>query len=200
MNAKSGLCPEDCGYCSQSKVSEAEIPRYNLLNAAEAAGRRPRGRRAAGQDLLHRDLGPRTFAARDGRHHHDRAADQGAVRPEDLRLPGACSRPSRPSELKACGVDRVNHNLNTSDAVLQRDLLDPHLRRPRGHAAKRSAPRAWNCARAASSAWASRTPTSCAWPSPCASWTSNRSRLISRTPSTARRWPARDSARTRATA
>ena len=33
MNAKSGLCPEDCGYCSQSKVSEAEIPRYNLLSA-----------------------------------------------------------------------------------------------------------------------------------------------------------------------
>src|SRR3954462_15499915 len=33
MNAKSGLCPEDCGYCLQSKVSEGEIPRYNLLNA-----------------------------------------------------------------------------------------------------------------------------------------------------------------------
>jgi biotin synthase len=33
MNAKSGLCPEDCGYCSQSKVSDADIPRYNLLNA-----------------------------------------------------------------------------------------------------------------------------------------------------------------------
>src|ERR1700690_57480 len=31
MNAKSGLCPEDCGYCSQSKVSQAEIPVYNLL-------------------------------------------------------------------------------------------------------------------------------------------------------------------------
>ncbi|MEM9657451.1 MAG: biotin synthase BioB, partial [Planctomycetota bacterium] len=45
MNAKSGLCPEDCSYCSQSKVSDAEIPRYNLLNrrqlmegAAAAAG------------------------------------------------------------------------------------------------------------------------------------------------------------------
>lgn len=32
MNAKSGLCPEDCSYCSQSKISEAEIPRYNLLS------------------------------------------------------------------------------------------------------------------------------------------------------------------------
>src|SRR5690606_11236364 len=32
MNAKSGLCPEDCSYCSQSKVSDAEIPRYNILS------------------------------------------------------------------------------------------------------------------------------------------------------------------------
>lgn len=32
MNAKSGLCPEDCGYCSQSKNSKAEIPKYNLLD------------------------------------------------------------------------------------------------------------------------------------------------------------------------
>ncbi len=59
MNAKSGLCPEDCGYCSQSKVSEAEIPHYNLLSARQAARRGPHGRRAAGEDLLHRDLGPR---------------------------------------------------------------------------------------------------------------------------------------------
>src|SRR4051812_28433160 len=27
-NAKSGLCPEDCGYCSQSKISAADIDRY----------------------------------------------------------------------------------------------------------------------------------------------------------------------------
>ena len=41
MNAKSGLCPEDCGYCSQSKVSQAEIPVYNLISESkllDAAG------------------------------------------------------------------------------------------------------------------------------------------------------------------
>jgi len=32
MNAKSGLCPEDCTYCSQSKDATAEIPKYNILS------------------------------------------------------------------------------------------------------------------------------------------------------------------------
>ncbi len=49
INAKSGLCGEDCGYCSQSRVSTAEIPRYNLVTAeqlldgARAAAERRRG-------------------------------------------------------------------------------------------------------------------------------------------------------------
>src|SRR5204863_5300160 len=49
MNAKSGLCPEDCNYCSQSSVSEAEIPKYNLLSreklmaGAKAAAERNSG-------------------------------------------------------------------------------------------------------------------------------------------------------------
>src|SRR5262245_12286112 len=32
MNAKSGLCPEDCHYCSQAKTATSDIPRYNLLS------------------------------------------------------------------------------------------------------------------------------------------------------------------------
>ena len=31
MNAKSGLCAEDCGYCAQSKISSADIESYGLL-------------------------------------------------------------------------------------------------------------------------------------------------------------------------
>src|SRR6266566_4817163 len=41
LNIKSGLCPEDCHYCSQSKLSTAEIQRYRMLTpeeAVEAAG------------------------------------------------------------------------------------------------------------------------------------------------------------------
>jgi biotin synthase len=28
---RAGLCPEDCGYCSQSKISGAEIDKYPML-------------------------------------------------------------------------------------------------------------------------------------------------------------------------
>src|SRR5580698_10231504 len=35
FNAKSGLCPEDCHYCSQSKVSSAPIDKYPLRSVEE---------------------------------------------------------------------------------------------------------------------------------------------------------------------
>jgi len=35
MNAKSGLCPEDCHYCSQSAISDAEIEKYSWRSREE---------------------------------------------------------------------------------------------------------------------------------------------------------------------
>src|SRR5438552_3481778 len=35
FNAKSGLCPEDCHYCSQSKLSQAPIDKYPLRSVEE---------------------------------------------------------------------------------------------------------------------------------------------------------------------
>ena len=35
INVKSGLCPEDCAYCSQSSVSQAKIEKYPLLDDEE---------------------------------------------------------------------------------------------------------------------------------------------------------------------
>lgn len=34
-NAQSGICPEDCGYCSQSRISRADIPVYKMQSIDE---------------------------------------------------------------------------------------------------------------------------------------------------------------------
>ena len=49
INAKSGQCGEDCGYCSQSRVSQAQIARYRLVGAEQVLdGARVAARRRAG--------------------------------------------------------------------------------------------------------------------------------------------------------
>jgi len=35
LNAKSGLCPEDCHYCSQSKISSAPVEKYSWLSVED---------------------------------------------------------------------------------------------------------------------------------------------------------------------
>ena len=113
INARSGRCGEDCGYCSQSKVSRATIPEYPLLDpeqildgAQRAAECRARtyciaisGRSPTPQDLdAIAELVPRIKAA------------------FSLKVclsPGLLT-PDQAARLKAAGVDRVNHNLNTS--------------------------------------------------------------------------------------
>ena len=65
INAKSGQCGEDCGYCSQSRVSRAEIARYGLVTAEEVLDGAREAVAAAGGDVLHRDL-RRSAGPRDG--------------------------------------------------------------------------------------------------------------------------------------
>jgi biotin synthase len=113
MNAKSGLCPEDCHYCSQSKISEAEIPRYNLLNREQLlAGAAAAAERQAKTYCI-------VISAR-GPNEREIAAIE-AIVPEIKRRYGldicACLgllTPAQADRLAACGVNRVNHNLNTS--------------------------------------------------------------------------------------
>src|SRR4051794_25909770 len=114
MNAKSGLCPEDCGYCSQSKVSEAEIPRYNLLNAQKLLdGARVAAERQAKTYCI-------VISAR-GRSNREMDAITSIVprikQQYNLKICACLGllTPEEAQRLKACGVDRVNHNLNTSE-------------------------------------------------------------------------------------
>jgi biotin synthase len=115
MNAKSGICPEDCGYCSQSKVSEAEIPQYNLLNAERILD----GARIAAEN------DSKTYCiVISARGPSQREMDAlTSVVPQikeayDLKICACLGllTPAQALALKQCGVDRVNHNLNTSEA------------------------------------------------------------------------------------
>ena len=55
MNAKSGLCPEDCGYCSQSRVSTAAIEKYPMVSQERLLEEARAAKRSSGEALLHRD-------------------------------------------------------------------------------------------------------------------------------------------------
>lgn len=113
MNAKSGLCPEDCQYCSQSKVSEAAIPKYNLLSREKLLD----GARLAAE------RNSRTYciviSARGPSEREIQAVEK--IVPEikakyDLDVCACLGllTPDQARRLAACGVDKVNHNLNTS--------------------------------------------------------------------------------------
>lgn len=113
MNAKSGHCGEDCGYCSQSRVSRADIPKYNLLTAEQVLdGARMAAERQAGTYCI----------VLSGRGPSAQAMEQlGQIVPQikaqfGLKICASLGLLTRQQaeQLKACGVDRVNHNLNTS--------------------------------------------------------------------------------------
>lgn len=112
-NAKSGLCPEDCGYCSQSAISEAAIEKYPMLNTERLlAGARQAAESQAGTYCI----------VSSGRGPTDREVEHIAKTVEQIKdetgLHICCCMGLLTSEqalrLKAAGVNRINHNLNTS--------------------------------------------------------------------------------------
>jgi len=114
MNAKSGLCAEDCGYCSQSKVSDAEIPTYNFLSAPKLL---------AGARLAAEQKAKTYCIVISGRAPTEREMNMvTGIIPQIKAQYGlnicACLgllTAEQAVRLKECGVDKVNHNLNTSE-------------------------------------------------------------------------------------
>ena len=115
QNAKSGACMEDCHYCSQSAVSTAPIERYNLL---------PQRQMIEGARQAAASKAQRYCIVISGRSPLDREIDEiaSAVRAikQEIPIQICCSlglmNGQQAQRLKAAGVDRVNHNLNTSEA------------------------------------------------------------------------------------
>jgi biotin synthase len=114
-NVQNGLCPEDCGYCSQSRDSKAPLRKYPLksdeqiLAEAEAAARAGASRYC----MVLSGRGPTLERTR-------KLAS--LIREVKQRFPiEVCVSAGLVDEEKArlladAGLDRLNHNLNTSES------------------------------------------------------------------------------------
>lgn len=116
LNIKSGLCPEDCAYCSQSKLSTAPIQRYRMLPPAEAVeaasvavatGAKRFCMVASGRGPTSRELDKFTDAVRAVKSAHPELEICACL---GLLAEGQAER------LRDAGVHAYNHNLNTSES------------------------------------------------------------------------------------
>src|SRR3954449_7375421 len=115
VNAKSGGCAEDCGFCAQSRFAEADTPMHAMMSpdqilehaqAAEAAGAHRFCMVTQGQGLSKRDFQNVLDGAKLVAEHTNlkRCASIGHMSTE------------RAKKLKDAGIQRVHHNVETAES------------------------------------------------------------------------------------
>lgn len=113
INAKSGLCPEDCGYCAQSAFANTNVSKYPLLDQETLMN--------GAREALERKAGTYCIVM-SGRGATNRELDKVIEAVEHIKseMPlkicaclGILSE-DQTDRLKQAGVDRYNHNVNTS--------------------------------------------------------------------------------------
>ncbi|MEA2370860.1 MAG: biotin synthase [Solirubrobacteraceae bacterium] len=115
VNAKSGGCAEDCGFCAQSRFASAETPLHAMMDpeqileharAAEAAGAHRFCMVTQGQGLSKRDFEKVLAGARLVAEHTNlkRCASIGHT------------SPARARALREAGIQRVHHNVETAES------------------------------------------------------------------------------------
>jgi biotin synthase len=115
VNAKSGGCAEDCGFCAQSRFAEAETPLHAMMEpeqilehakAAEAAGAHRFCMVTQGQGLSKRDF--------------ERILEGAKLVAEQTNLKRCASighmSVTRAKALKDAGIQRVHHNVETAES------------------------------------------------------------------------------------
>ncbi|GAA3735795.1 biotin synthase BioB [Streptomyces tremellae] len=117
VNLKSGLCPEDCSYCSQRLGSTADILKYTWLKPEEAS-------RAAAAGVA--GGAKRVCLVASGRGPTDRDIDRVSKTIEAIKEENegvevcACLgllSAGQGERLRTAGADAYNHNLNTSEST-----------------------------------------------------------------------------------
>ncbi|MDR1961865.1 MAG: radical SAM protein, partial [Gracilibacteraceae bacterium] len=112
-NAKSGNCTQNCAYCAQSLSAQTDIPKYGLTPYAKLAAD---GAVVAEKGLARHCIGLSGIRFDDAE--IEDLADQVRRLKGMNGTPICCSigflTPEQAMMLKKAGVDRINHNLNTS--------------------------------------------------------------------------------------
>lgn len=118
INAKSGLCSEDCAYCAQSSRSKAKIEIYPLLNKATIVEKATK---------LYKSGAKRFSIVTSGRSLSQKNLLKVAEIILDIKKIGLipCASLGILSEenlkfLKNAGLERYHHNLETSEAFFQK--------------------------------------------------------------------------------
>lgn len=113
MNTKSGLCPENCGYCSQSIVSKAPIEKFRMLDKETimAGAKKAHHLKVGTYCIVASGRGPTQNEVI-----HVASAVQEIKEKYGLKVCACLGilKPEQARKLKEAGVDRYNHNVNTS--------------------------------------------------------------------------------------
>ncbi|MQA94660.1 MAG: biotin synthase BioB [Streptosporangiales bacterium] len=116
VNLKSGLCPEDCSYCSQRLGSQAEVLKYSWITSDEVAANVERAVAGGAR---------RVCLVASGRGPSRRDVERVAEMIGEVKAghPGvevcACLgllTDGQAERLRAAGADAYNHNLNTAES------------------------------------------------------------------------------------
>jgi biotin synthase len=112
-NVKSGLCSEDCQYCAQSRISHADIEKYPLVSKETLL---EEARKASLINASRFCMA--TSGARPGDQEIEQLCDAIYEMKKETHLPLCASvgliTEDQAFQLKSAGLDRINHNLNTS--------------------------------------------------------------------------------------
>ena len=114
-NTQNGYCPEDCGYCAQASSATADIETYPLKPEAEILAEAERAYESGAYRyclvMSGRGPSPKRVA-----HLAKLIQTVKARYPIEVCLSAGLIDLESASILKAAGLDRLNHNLNTSEA------------------------------------------------------------------------------------
>ena len=112
-NIQNGLCPEDCGYCGQAKNSDAPVKKYplksedDIVNEAKEA----KDRGVFRYCMVSSGTGPTDKRVKQLANIIQRIKDEVGIK---TCLSVGFVNENQAKVLKDAGLDRLNHNLNTS--------------------------------------------------------------------------------------